>query len=316
MQFSEANGLWQPVPQWVTFLVGFGFAWRSCEPLARRIGLVSMPCDSAAAGLIALGAMRRRLGLSDANDTVSHFRRIEALAMKRSGNFFLRNEKLKGRFVVERKDGNGVVWVRQEPSTTKFRTVIMPTDANNWQFDGEAPIEAVAGHPVPSGDFYAELVDGANELLTPNLGLSDSGICLAGRATGESDSQRTLAAIRFQRDGRVADLSHLLAVQAWSPGMISRVTFFNTRTGRQDRSTAPPQLVVADGDTAFLRAIETEHFQQSEVVGVIHRTMERSRLESVGSKMSDLRQWYSSDVELPLTHSAPHGIALTILRRN
>ena len=39
-----------------------------------------MPCESAAAGLVALGAMRRRLAVDDANDSLAHFQRIERLA--------------------------------------------------------------------------------------------------------------------------------------------------------------------------------------------------------------------------------------------
>jgi hypothetical protein len=82
MQFSEANGAWQVIPRWADFLIRLGFEWPEGESETRRIGLISMPCDSAAAGLIALGAMRRRLELDDANDLTAHFQRIRALALR------------------------------------------------------------------------------------------------------------------------------------------------------------------------------------------------------------------------------------------
>src|ERR1700693_5478176 len=76
MRFSEADAAWQTVPPWADFLVRCGFAWADSRD-RRRIGIVSMPCESAGAGLVTLGAIRRRLTLDDANDALSHFERIE-----------------------------------------------------------------------------------------------------------------------------------------------------------------------------------------------------------------------------------------------
>ena len=73
MFFSEANQEWQVVPRWVTFLIRLGYNW-PCGVLGqRRIALISMPCDSAAAGLIALGALIRDLGNPNANDVDGHY---------------------------------------------------------------------------------------------------------------------------------------------------------------------------------------------------------------------------------------------------
>lgn len=70
MQFSEADAPWQPVPSWADFLIRCGFAWANGGD-KRRISVISMPCESAGAGLVALGAIRRRLALDDANDSLS-----------------------------------------------------------------------------------------------------------------------------------------------------------------------------------------------------------------------------------------------------
>src|SRR5579859_4319859 len=48
VQFSESNEPWQPVPRWADFLISFGFNWGETEPNARRISVISMPCESAA----------------------------------------------------------------------------------------------------------------------------------------------------------------------------------------------------------------------------------------------------------------------------
>jgi hypothetical protein len=314
MQFSESNGPWRTVPPWADFLVTLGFKWLVTEPMARRIGIVSMPCDSAAAGLIALGAMRRRLECQNANDAASHFQRIEALLSSGGSHTFLRHRTLKGRFVVEKRDEIGL-WVRQESSATALRTVILPGQAIAWRFDGEAPVQT-AGEEVPYRRLYEELVNGAGAVLTSNLATSDSGVCLAGRVSGESASQTILATCRFRTTNSDADLSQLLTVQRWLPGRISRVSFFNARTGQADRNSGSPTLVVADGDAAFLRIVDATEFRQCDVVGVIHRAVDRDRLETIGVKIADLGQWYAGDTALPesLT-SPPRGIAVSLLIR-
>ena len=83
MNFSEAHEPWRSVPEWADFLIEFGFAWLAPTLAARRIAVVSMPCDSAAAGLIALGAMRKCLELDDANDVASHYQRLLDIARAR-----------------------------------------------------------------------------------------------------------------------------------------------------------------------------------------------------------------------------------------
>jgi len=84
-----------------------------------------------------------------------------------------------------------------------------------------------------------------------------------------------LAALRFESHGHIADLGQLLTVHRWSPDTVSRVTFFNSRTSQLDRSAGATDLVVADGDLAFLKVLEAPEFRHSDVVGVIHRAVER-----------------------------------------
>lgn len=60
MLFPEQDSEWRTVQPWMDFLNQFGYGWRLETTGPRRILLISMPCDSAAAGLVALGAMVRR----------------------------------------------------------------------------------------------------------------------------------------------------------------------------------------------------------------------------------------------------------------
>lgn len=307
MQFSEADTLWQRLPQWAGFLIKAGFAWADEPPDRRKIKIVSMPCDSAGAGLLALGAVRRRLALADANDLQSHFQRIERLAIQGAIQTVLRHEKDKGRFFLRGRDGTGKVWVQHEMSSRSggperdgpLRKAILPELANAWWFEGEAPVQVLEGAELPYGPFYDALIEDAAAIIPANLRRSDSGICLAGRSTGESVSHALTAAVRFQIGDRVADLSQLLTVHNWSPGTVSRTAFFNSRTGERDRQVSPPRLVVADGDAAFLKVVDAPEFKNSNVVGVIHRAVERDRLETIGDKIAALGQWYEHDAALP-----------------
>jgi hypothetical protein len=123
-----------------------------------------------------------------------------------------------------------------------------------------------------------------------------------------------MEAIRFREDGAEADLSQLLTVQSWMPGTISRVMFYNSRTEAFDRQSGKPQVVIADGDTSFLKVIDGTDFLESDVVGVVHRTMERDRLEAVGTKLENLRQWYDHSVLEGLSET-PRGIGISVLKR-
>jgi hypothetical protein len=321
MRFSEGTRPWQRLPLWAEFLIKCGFAWGDEAPDVRRISIVSMPCDSAGAGLVALGAMRRRLALCDANDSGSHFRRIERLAAQGAGQTVLRHENIRGRFLVRGRDSRGIIWVEREiPSGAGAsnqngppRIAILPGSAKAWSFDGEPPVEVVEGDEAPYGPFYDALVEGTFAVIGTNLRRSDSGICLAGRTTGETVSRSITAAIRFEIGDRAADLSQLLTIHSWSPATISRITFLNTRTDHLDRRADAPRVVVADGDSAFLKVIDAPEFRYSDVVGVIHRAVERDRLEAIGDKLAALGQWYIQDTGF-LERIQPVPAQITALR--
>ena len=318
LSFCEENSLWQPLPKWVTFLIKYGYLCGAAAPNVRRIGIVSMPGDSAGAGLVALGAIRYRLSVVGADDCGSHFQRLEQLAVQRAGTTYLRHETYKGRFRII-NGGDGGIWVERATSTNQNglkATAIFPWNAVGWQIEGEAPVLPLQGDNRPYIPFYEMLVEGGAATVASNFSRSDSAISLAGRVAGEAASRKTLAAIRFRRGSQSIDLARLITVHGWSDGTVSRVTFFNTRTSQFDRCPGPPGLVVADGDLALHRVLNTKEFECSHVVGVIHRAIERDRLESLGNKIADLAQWYTPDTEwLEGLLPAPVGITASVLKR-
>jgi hypothetical protein len=321
IQFSESSEPWRPIPRWADFLVSFGFNWGDTEPNNRRIAVISMPCDSAGAGLVTLGAMRRRFAANGANDSISHYQRIERLLAKHGDEIFLRHKNYKGRFLVETGDRNGIIWVRSEAADTsrlsnrnKFtRTIILPVKASDWHFDGEAPVQAAKGAELPYRALYENLV-ATPSTIGSNFFHSDSWISLAGRVAGESASRNIFATIRFREQDEIADLSQLLTIQDWASRAISRVNFFNTRTSKIDRNTGLTRLVVADGDAAFLKVLDAPEFKSADVVGVIHRAVARENLEAIGVKLSALAQWYLPE-NVDHNYRLPTGITISTLRR-
>jgi len=337
MLFSESNQQWQPVPVWVKFLIRLGFEWPSAAAQLRRISLISMPCDSPAAGLIALGAMLRDLGNPSANNIDGHYDGLLRFAKQ-----FLRDCRSCGlpqcdpkeKRCGHTKEASGKVRWAAHPRTSaiiseatnfedrklawqKESVVTRPTvnGALQWHIDGEPPTQMRSDTGGLVSTAYAHLVDGAR-ILPENLGRSFSGLCLAGRVMGEERTREVCASIRFRTGEAEHRLDDLLTVYGWSTSGVSRVAFYNARKEQLDHASESPALVVADGGDCFLKITGTSRFQRSDIIGVIHRTTERDRLEAVGEKMAALRQWYTQDEDMLCGLPAmPHGISISVFRK-
>lgn len=336
MQFSDFNNPWQQVPPWVGFLIRFGFEWPAGSQI-RRIALVSMPCDSPGAGLITLGALIRDLGNATANDADGHFD-----ALSRHAKQFLNDcgpctlpecdPKVKGCGYSKKAHGRvrsvdhpRGYWTISDETNFNDNTlawqqgavVLRPTvnGALRWHLDGEPPTQLRATAGALPENRYKQIVEGTR-IIPENLRRSFSGLCLAGRVAGEEQSREVCASIRFRDDASDNALDDLLTIYGWSSVDVSRVAFYNSRTEQLDRAKPPPALIVADGGDSFLKTSSAARFQQSDVIGVIQRTMERTRLEAIGDKLTALRQWYIQDEDMLCGLPAlPNGISISIFRK-
>lgn len=276
-----------------------------------------MPCDSPGAALVALGALRWRMCQPNADDLHSHLERLRQLARKGAKDVILRHDVHKGRFRFEKVDRDGTVWVRQDvgkaSSKPPLLMAVLPDRATSWKFDGEPPAQVVDGDEVPYRAIY-DRFDDLDPILASNLKRSDSGVCLAGRMMGAAASQTVASSIRFGSEDSDAGLDQLLTIHEWLPHTVSRVSFFNSRMRELDRPGNPPLIVAADGDQSFLTVLENDTFRHSDVIGVMHRVVERDRLEAISEKLATLRQWYVVDSSIAenLAHP-PCGISLLSL---
>ena len=334
--FSEFQGEWRPAPKWVEFLVRFGYGWRDQESNQRRIAVVSMPCDSPAAGLIVLGALVRDLGRTEATNLTGHYHALLQYAsqylracaicdvrcrpeLKRCGyvaeaSGLLRHSQRKGPFQITAIKDSGALGIvtRHDGGTWQFT----PKSAVNLRIDGDPLPKLINGEGALPASAYEQIIDGA-QIVSQNVRESFSGLCFAGRATGKSATHAACASIRFKCEGLEYGLPELLAVHGWSSSnRVSRVNFFNSRTEEIDRPGPETALVVADGDASFLKVIDLPQFQRSDVIGVINRSVDRERSETVGNRLVGLRQWFVEDPEVNRGRlGVPAGIRLLQLKK-
>lgn len=314
MEFSEAQTSWQSIPAWASCMIEFGYEWMRQSRHCRMIAVISMPSDSAAAGLVALGAMRRCLELNDASDISVHYKKLLDLAKTQPDEVKFRKANVRGVFAFDGIDRDGYLWVKKLNSRSKDRLIIVPSSAKNWSVNGEAPVILVNDLEVPNKQLYYNLVNNGGDIKQSNLTESYSQVCLAGRGAGEAPTKASMTDIRFREDGVEANLTQMLTVQSWMPGTISRMLFYNPRKEQFDRQTGNPKVVIADGDISFLKAVDGADFQDSDIIGVVHRTMERERLKDIGTKMQELRNWYDY-TQIDWLPKMPRGIGIIVFNR-
>ena len=321
-EFIDGVDYTGPIPAWASYLLRFGYEFYASKADARRsISIISLPADSPGAGLVALGAMRRRLEMRGANDLSSHFERIKSGVLTGDRVSTLRQAGSRSRYKFDRVDSDGTLWLLEVPvSSARSRKApprfpvgisVSASSATKWQFEGEAPLNVAPGHALPWHLIYQSLPVQQAPIVGENLAATDSAICFAGRIAGHAPTKAMCESISFRANGSTATLGQLLSVQDWNPGAISRLSFFNSRTHQIDRATGHTAVVVADGDAAFLGAISHPGFERCHVIGVFSRIAGRDQLEAVGSKIEELRQWFEIDEDT--AGQPPPGIHATTL---
>jgi hypothetical protein len=206
-----------------------------------------------------------------------------------------------------------VVWAKRPNASRGSRVGILRHTALEWRLANEPAVKVLTpDKALPYSRFYEGLVPGALPLRCENLQHSDSYVCFASRTTGDAASYRLLSAMDLGDAAGSAHVADLLSVHSWGSSSISRTAFYNSRTGRLDRPGS--QVVVADGQDAFLKAIDT--FEHASVIGAVHRIADRDRLEMIANKLLTLRSRYSVDTcthsQLPVT---PAGVTACVLVR-
>jgi hypothetical protein len=323
----------RPAPGWVRWLIAVGQNWSSGE--RRRIALLSMPCDSPAAGFVALGTLIGGLTDPRASDVEGHFdsliryarqyldacRQCETRCQPRERRCGYESEstgklrhvpsgKLLGPIVNYEEGANPAIRLRVGSGTAQ----LYPTAGQSYYVHRAPPIIARPGGALDPAPYNA--FAGASGLDPANLRSTFSGTCLAGRAAGESATREWYDSVIVDAGGREHTLGSLLTIQGWGAHGISRMTFFNTRSGHFDRPSSFNRLVVADGGAALELVLSTRDFDRSDVIAVVHRTAPDDAGRSLGERLAAMHQWYTRD-DTPLVPGGetPRGIAVQVMRQ-
>ena len=330
--FIEGGTVQPSIPPWVDFFLRLGFFFPSSDPSSRQIALVSMPCDSAGFGLVALGALASDLADESATDKDLHFANLLTLAgtptiadrqqdpFAADQGTILRRVGEPGRAykLVKKQIGNDELLFWETPGKGKngpISGMITRDNAREFYRRGDyAQIASERGDPLRAQDI-CEIV-GSSCLLERNCVESYGGLCVATRAAGSVASKRILETIRFSLSGSEVSLAELITVSSWqSRSSVSRCQVYNSRTKTLDKAITP-RLIIADGDAALFSTLDDELLRHANVIAVLDRCSDRNQLEAVATKLESLRQWYDQDAELTATlPQAPAGTELLCLRR-
>ena len=328
------------MPEWATFLMQVGYYWPKTTLGKRRIALISMPCDSAGAGLIALGAMISDLADPQANDVDGHYDKLLRYAFQylksckqcdmvcnpaskncgyiKQSTGKLRSQDLRGTVEISNQTDfttREIRWI--VPDGRSNHCIVTPTRnyANYYYLEEDVPVVLNKYDQELPLNLYKSFFSGS-EIFTKNLSQSFSGLCLAGRAEGELSTREVYSNIKFilQKDLEVK-LDQILSVYGWSNYGVSRMAFYNPRSDTFDRHASHPRLVIADGHSSFLKVIHKDIFQNSDIIGIFDRCLAREDLEVLRGLISP-NQWYEDDEELLLKlPTNTLGISVRIIKR-
>jgi hypothetical protein len=316
LQFSELTEGWRSLPAWVRWFVRLGYEWNP-PAQRRRVCVISVPCDSPGAGLVALGMLRRRLCMADAGDLASHLAYLKRLFATNRTGAVLRRAGTRKRFRFIEPDTEGRLRVSPVGEPDERHTIVEEF-AYDWCVDGEPHPVAPRGRPL---ELPLAVLDGiipdACPVVPENLARTDSAICLAGSVAGESRAMAQLSAVRFRVNSEEHSLGCMLAIHGWHEGAVSRMTFYNGRTRTLDREVRAPLALCVDGGQALLEVLDdTKRFGEADVIGVLSRTSDPDLLDRVAQRLATLAQWYVRDPHTsPVLAGAPTGIATVSLIR-
>ncbi|MBB3010246.1 hypothetical protein [Cupriavidus alkaliphilus] len=341
MRYFEENVEYESVPRWVRAALNLAYRWREKGGGSRRIGLLSMPCESEVAGLIALGALRRDLECATANCLDSQFDLLLEVCRDRVGGSS-RNREPSGETTWDvRNTADGSCWNFVSYEATSDQIVVrdhryrefvrragrqMPNpngaclcyigreQAMEWQLHGFAPPEVSSDGSALDHSTYSALPDCDGTIHEANLRRSYSGLILVGQGGGrDSAYMQKFYSAGFQFHGQRLPLGELLTLHHNERKCIQRLRFVSQRAHKDEQCSAA-SLVVADGITAFRDAERL--FPASDIIGVCNRDASPEAVDQLRSWLNEGVRYYSdTNAAHFLQHKLPSGMLLRVLQQ-
>lgn len=341
MQYFESTALYENLPSWAAAVLGLGYRWARTGGAPRRIGLLSMPCDSEAAGLIALGALRRDLESRNVNYEEAYFevllRACRERAAPQKSRFQTTDEHLwdvrnttegtRWRFAGH-SDDQGFITLKSTTYRPEIRrkgkvianpnsactSFIFRRNALNWQLRNGSLPQLPAGGTALASSVYNAIPGCCGTVWEANLSQSHDGLVLVGRgAARESVYMRKFIESGFALGEKRYSLAELLTLHHDDQNRIRRLRFLNEQA-HQDDTLHAVQLVVADGISGLLQAIDL--FPFSDIIGICNRDAPPEAVRQLRERLSEISRYYSdTDPGSVLTEQLPAKILLRLLQR-
>lgn len=342
-EFREQNKRLPHVPEWAQALIDFGYYFRAKKDGKKRIAIVTMPCDSPAAGLIALGALVQDLSDPQATDVQGHYDSLLNYAKQylnacKTCELRQCDPRAKGCGYIQKSTGV----LRSRNSPTRRFYISDQTSFEKGQLavayysKSASPMVQKPGKEVAL-DFYPEggvasVIHDPNERLPAsvyeqifpgvsikdaNLSQSYSGLCLAGRSSGERATRCMLSNFSFVLKQGEFSINDVLTISpSASARRASRMTFFNARSRDFDRFVYSPSFVVSDGCDSLQRVRSNPAFQEAHIVAVVSRLVDREKKKDLAQTVASLEQWYQEDEkEHEKIATKPAGIGMLVLEK-
>ncbi|OGB22938.1 MAG: hypothetical protein A3I66_16245 [Burkholderiales bacterium RIFCSPLOWO2_02_FULL_57_36] len=302
--------------------------------------MLSMPCESEAGALIALGALRSDLERATANHVGTHFDLLlrmcrERMAVLRRGgesagfsSWDVRNvvEETCWRFAAD-NDSSDLIVLEDSAHRLQIkrggklipnpngpcRRYITRENALGWQLHNLPLPQITAGGSALGQAVYSALPGCCGPILEENLRRSYDGLVLIGQgAARDTTYMQKLYAVGFVSDEQRFPLGELLTLHHSEKKYIRRLRFLNERV--QEDSGYEAWLVVADGIPALLAAERL--FPTSDIIGVCNRDAAIDTIDQLRDRLSGIVRYYSDmNIDSCMSGSLPTGVLLRVLQR-
>lgn len=341
MQYFEGNVLYEAVPGWVAAALRLGYRWRQNGGQGRRIGLLSMPCESEAAGIITLGALRSDLERTTANHLDTYFdcllqSCLERVAVRAHPVGYPEDHSWDVRNVVDdtnwrfdfydsEQDAIALVNAAYRPVIKRNgRSIPNPNGACSsyimrdnvicWQLGGSPLPQLPTDGKALDSSAYSNLPGCCGQILEENLLRSYDGLVLVGQgAARDSAYVRKFYTAGFVSADRQLPLGDLLTLHHGERNYIQRLRFLNERA-HHGAGVQAARLVVADGISALLCAEKL--FPASDIIGVCSRDASVEAVLQLKVWLNDTVRYYTdAETSHYLSGEMPAGMLLRVLQR-
>jgi hypothetical protein len=258
-----------------------------------------MPCESAAAGLVAVGAVARRLAVPGASD-IENCARLMRERFERGEHVKYRyrtpqSKMYRGTFAITDWGTNGMV-IFQRLEDKSLHQVSTPVHNLSLWHEMGTPITQVGnvGGGLRHLAIYSRIAGPDCEVIREQLGQTESCVCLGAHVQGAAATQDMFAETRLCVDSEQATIADLTSIASWNEARVSRMVVVNSRTGECDRELVSPRLLVVHGERALQRLVDNDRFSGADVVCVFDSMMERDRMEELNQWLDTRRQWFSA----------------------